>query len=795
MKNTSLTFSLLIVFLTLTTVSAQQLLPYQNPALPINERVKDLLDRMTIEEKAAQMVSVNNEVKNLIGFNADGTFNLTAFKEAVPNGIGQITRPSETRGGASQTGSGRDEPLSAYENALLNNALQKYFIEETRLGIPAIFHEECLHGLVAKDATSYPHPIALAGMFDLDLTERIYASIAEETRSRGAHQALTPVLDIARDARWGRVEETYGEDPFLAAEMAKAAVRGFQGDATFTSKKHIVATLKHFAAHGQPVGGMNTAPANYSERVLREIHLFPFKEAIQETGALSVMSSYHEIDGVPGSASTWLLQDILRDEWGFTGFVVSDYFSIRELHERWGVNTHRVARSGKEAAALAIKAGVNIELPNPDTYLTIPELVESGEIAVSTIDRLVGDMLRVKFQLGLFDDPYINAEHAQGLDGNEPSRKALALEAALKSITLLKNSNQQLPLNEDALTTIAVIGPNADRAMVGGYTGEQPYHVTVLEGIRNRVGQHVEVLYAEGSKITVGGSWVEDKVTLPDEEEELRRLEEAVEIANKADVVILALGGNEQTAREAWNNYHMGDRASIDLFGNQNRLVDALYETGKPIISVVFSGRPLAYNNLHEKSQALFHAWYLGQESGNALAQTIFGDVSPSGKLPISFPRSVGHLPVYYNHKPSARRGYLLDDVTPLFHFGYGLSYTSFSLGEPRLTNQEISKEESTDVLVEITNTGPFTGDETVQLYLRDRYSSVTRPVKELKGFERVTLAPGASTIVRLQITPEHLKFYDINMDYVVEPGEFSVFVGTSSRDEDLQELTLTVTD
>lgn len=760
---------------------------YKDATLSVDERVSDLLSRMTLEEKAAQMLSVNNEVKDSIVFEDDGSINIDKIKPLLPHGIGQITRLTETRGGQSQTGSRKSESLTPIENAALSNAIQRYFVEETRLGIPVIIHEECLHGLVARDATSFPHPIALAGTFDTQFVEQVYDAIAEETRKRGGHQALTPVVDIARDARWGRVEETYGEDPFLTALMGIAAIKGFQGAGADIAKNKIVATLKHFAAHGQPTGGTNTAPANYSERILREVHFYPFKEVIQRAGAMSVMTTYHEIDGVPINANKWLVNEVLRKEWGFEGFVVSDYYSIREMNQRWGINSHRVARNGDEAALLALNAGVNIELPNPDCYINIPELVRSGKIDEKIIDQLVAEMLAVKFKLGLFDDPYIDPTEVEGLDGNREDRKNLAREAAKKSVTLLKNDAKLAPLSLDQLKSIAVIGPNANRAMVGGYTGEQPYHVTVLDGIRNYVGDKAKVEFAEGCKITIGGSWVEDKVNLPDKAVDDQLIKEAVQVAKRADVVLLVVGGNEQTSREAWNNYHLGDRPDLSLFGMQNDLINAIAATGKPIVALVYSGRPLEISNLAEKAETVFQCWYLGQESGNAVADVLFGDFSPEGKLPISFPRSAGHIPVYYNHKPSERRGYFQDDITPLYSFGYGLSYTDFELSEVVLSDTVVDRSTSIMASIQLTNTGNLAGTETVQMYLRDEYSSVTRPVKELKGFSKVRLEPGETKEVSLEIHPDHLKFYDINMDHLVEPGEFTVYIGTSSRDVDLK--------
>jgi beta-glucosidase len=765
---------------------------YKNPNLSIEERVADLLNRMTLDEKVAQMLGVNSEVKDSVKMNSDGTFSIDKLKILLPNGIGEITRPGEILGGNSQTNSKEAIANTPYLNAVLTNQLQKYFVEETRLGIPAIFHEEALHGLVSVAGTSFPHPIALAGTFNRELAEEIFTVVAKETRLRGAHQVLTPVVDVARDPRWGRVEETYGEDPYLVAQMGISVVKGFQGDGTFKNKDRVVATLKHFVGHAQPESGTNTGPVNISERMLREIHFYPFKEVIEKAGALSVMTTYHEVDGVPMSANKWLVTDVLRGEMGFKGFVVSDYFAIREMHQRNGINAHRVAKDGKQAAELSIKAGINLELPFPDCYKEIPVLVTEGKISEKEIDKLVGQILAVKFKLGLFEDPYVDPEKAKAYCGTE-ERRELAKKAALQSITLLENKNKAVPLNFASLKHIAVIGPNANRLMPGGYSSIPPFYTNLFEGIKNKAGDNVKVSYAEGCRITIGGSWVEDKISWPDAKEENQKITEAVKLAQIADVVILALGGNEQTSREAWSVTHLGDRSSLELVGAQNDLVNALALTGKPIIAVLFNGAPLAISNLIEKSSAIFECWYLGQESGNAIADVLFGDYNPGGKLPITFPRSAGQIPVYYNHKPSAQRGYVDGEVKPLYAFGYGLSYTTFEISNPRLEKQKISPNESVKVFVDVKNTGQMAGDETVQLYIRDEFSSATRPVKELKDFRRIFLNVGESKRIELNISPDKLSFYDINMKNTVEPGDFTIMVGNSSRDEDLKKIILKV--
>ncbi len=759
------------------------ILRYKNPALPAAKRVKDLLSRMTLEEKAAQMMGVWQQKSETL-VDGDGNFDLKKAKAAFKtgHGLGQVCRPSDA-------GKGRDPRCLAE----LTNAIQKFFLENSRLGIPVMFHEECLHGHAGIGSTSFPQPIGLAATFNSSLVEALYSMTAEEARVRGTHQALTPVVDVARDPRWGRVEETFGEDPFLVTLFGMAAVRGFQGDASFKDKKRVIATLKHFAAYGQPESGQNCAPANVSLRLLRETFLHPFKEAIQKAGAISVMPSYNEIDGVPSHASEWLLRDVLRKEWGFQGFVVSDYYAIWELGDRPDTHGHFVAKDKAESCALAVRAGVNIELPEPDCYLHLVELIRRGVLKESQLDDLVAPMLFWKFKMGLFDDPYVNPDEADRIVGSEKNRK-LALQAARETITMLKNANNLAPLNPSKIKSIAVIGPNADREMLGGNSCRPRFYTSLLEGIRSKVGDRVQVPYCEGCKITVGGSWNQDLVTASQPEEDRKLIQEAVHVAQQADVVVLALGGNEQTSREAWSLKHMGDRTRLDLIGRQQELVTAMLATGKPIIVFLFNGSPLSIQYLNENVPVIFECWYVGQETGHAVADVLFGDCNPGGKLPITIPRSAGHLPAFYNHKPSARRGYLFDDASPLYPFGFGLSYASFAFKNPRLTKDRIRRAGSTRLLVDVKNTGKRAGTEVVQMYIRDCVSSVTRPVKELKGFQKISLRPGETRTVALDITPQLLSFYDIHMKYVVEPGDFEIMVGSSSRDQDLQKMILTVT-
>jgi beta-glucosidase len=766
------------------TKTMQKTPAYKNSKLPSAKRVQDLMKRMTLEEKAAQMLCIWQQKADTL-VDAKGNFDLKKATKAFRDrrGLGQVGRPSDAGGGKGARGM-----------AELTNDIQRFFLENSRLGIPVIFHEECLHGHAAPEGTSFPQPIALGATFNPELVESLFTMTALEARLRGAHHALTPVVDVAREPRWGRVEETYGEDPYLVSRLGIAAVKGFQGNRNFRDKKHVLATLKHFVGHGQPESGMNCAPANVSMRVLRETFLYTFREALREAGAVTLMASYNEIDGVPSHANKWLLRDVLRKEWGFKGFIVSDYYAIWELGYRPDTHGHFVAKDKKESCRLSVEAGVNIELPDPDCYLHLVELVKKGVLKEKQIDEMVAPMLFWKFELGLFDDPYSDPDEAQRIVGSDDHR-GKALDAARQAITLLKNENQTAPLDLSKLKTIAVIGPNADRSLLGGYSGVPKHDVSVLEGIRQKVGKRARVLYSEGCKITIGGSWNQDAITASDPIEDRKAIAEAVKVAKKADVIVLAIGGNEQTSREAWNLQHMGDRTSLDLIGRQEDLVKAMVALGKPVIVFLFNGRPLSINYLNENVPVIYECWYLGQETGHAIADVLFGDYNPGGKLPISFPRSAGHLPVFYNYKPSARRGYLFDDVSPLYAFGYGLSYTTFALENARLAKSRISKKGSTQVLIDVVNTGKRAGSEVVQLYIRDLVSSVTRPVKELKGFKRVWLERGERTTVTLDITPGSLAFFDVNMKYVVEPGDFEIMVGTSSRDADLAKMNLRVTE
>jgi beta-glucosidase len=743
---------------------------YKNPALPVDRRVADLLGRMTLDEKVAQLVCLwaeRPQVEPQTDFSKDrGDLSLEKAQVIMKNGIGQIARQRE-----------RKDPRAS---ALFANAVQKFLVENTRLGIPAIFHDEALHGHMAFKSTHFPQPIALAGSWDLKLIGQVFTVAALEASARGGHLVLGPNLDLGREPRWGRIEETYGEDPYLVSRMGVAVIKALQGKGAAEGKgidrEHVMATAKHYAAHGQPESGTNIGPANYSERVLREFFFPSFHVAVTEAKVMNVMPSYNEIDGVASHASKFLLDKLLRQEWGFTGTVVSDYYGITQLQ-----TLHRVAADKPEAAKLALEAGVDIELPDPDCYKTIPQLIKDGRLSEAALDKAVARTLKAKFLLGLFENPYVEAERAVNIV-NSQAHRDLAAEAARRSIILLKNENNLLPLDRNRVNSIAVIGPNADRAHLGGYSDDPGNSVSVLQGMTDKAGGKIKVTHALGCRITKeGGNWWADSSQLSDPAEDSKLIAEAVEVAKGADVALLVLGGNEDTNKEAWADNHLGDRDSLELVGRQNDLVKAVLETGKPTIVLLINSGPLTINYIAEKVPAILEGFYLGQETGVAVADVLFGDYNPSGKLPVTFPRSVGQLPFYYNHKPTARRGYIFANKEPLFPFGHGLSYTTFTYSNLKLSPEKIDSGEQTTVSITVTNTGKLKGDEIVQLYIRDRISSVTRPVKELKGFARLSLAPGQSEIVSFAITPDKLSFLNLNMERVVEPGVFDIMVGPSS--------------
>jgi beta-glucosidase len=735
--------------------------PYRDPKLPVDKRIADLLHRMTLAEKVAQLGSVNWD-KNRLDDLETHQLSQASAEKLMRDGIGEVTRPSDHHdaGGA----------------VAFANAIQKFLVEKTRLGIPAVLHEEALHGLVAPGGTSFPQAIGLAATFDPELVEQLFTVAARQARARGVQHVLAPVIDVARDPRWGRIEETYGEDPYLASRMGVAAIHGFQGRQAAgapVDAQHVLATAKHFAAHGTPEGGRNGAPGDYSAHVVREVFLPPFEAAVREANVASVMASYNELDGIPAHANHWLLTELLRGEWKFPGLVVSDYFGIAELERK-----HHVVATLPEAGRAALEAGVDLEVPQLEGFATLAADVKAGRLAVATIDRAVERVLRAKFLLGLFEHPYV----AANLEPERPADRALARRAAQEAIILLKNERNTLPLDPARLKSIAVIGPNAAVARLGGYSGAPDHPVSVVAGLRARFGDKVQVTTAPGCGLTVGNrGWTDDVIELPKAADDARLTAEAAKVAAAADVVLLVLGQNEQLSREAWSDNHQGDRTSLDLPGRQMELARAVLATGRPTVLLLIHGSPVTIPELAQNVPAILDAFYLGEETGTAVGDVLFGDVSPAGRLPVSVPRAVGTIPAYYDYKPSARRLYLFEQAGPQWPFGYGLSYTTFRYENLAVKPEKIAPDGKTTVSVTVTNSGQRASDEVVQLYIHDVVSSVTRPVQELKGFRRIHLAAGESKQVTFPLGFDELSFYDVKMKRVVEPGRFEVMVGGSS--------------
>jgi beta-glucosidase len=642
------------------------------------------------------------------------------------------------------------------------NELQRVALEESRLKIPLIFGFDVIHGY----RTIFPVPLGEASSWDPKAAERSASIAAMEARGAGVHWTFAPMLDIARDARWGRMVEGAGEDPYLGAMMARARVRGFQGR-DYSAPDKVLACAKHWVAYGAAESGRDYNTTDMSERTLREIYFPPFKAAVDE-GVGTLMSAFNDLNGVPSSANPFTLTKVLRGEWKFDGFVVSDYTSVEELIK------HGLAANEQEAARLALTAGVDMEMVSRLYNKHGAELLKGGKLSLATIDEAVRRILRIKFRLGLFDHPFADEARERSVilsSGN----LAAAREIAARSMVLLKNERETLPLNRD-VKSIALIGPLADdqQDMLGSWTGDgnTADAVTLLAGIKAKVSSSTKINYAKGCDINTDST---------------EGFEEAVRAARKSDVAIVAVGESADMTGEA------SSRSSLDLPGRQSDLVKAVQATGKPVIVVLMNGRPLTINWIAENTPAILETWFAGTEAGNAIADVLFGDVNPGGKLPVTFPRAVGQEPLYYNHMNTGRPSdasnkytskYLDVSWTPLFPFGYGLSYTQFRLSNLQLNTTRMLPQGRLTASVEVENTGKRVGDEVVQLYIKDVAASVTRPVKELKGFERITLRPGEKRRVEFTLTPEQLGFYNREMRFMVEPGEFKVMVGTSSADE-----------
>jgi beta-glucosidase len=758
---------------------------YKDARAPVDLRVRDLMGRMTLDEKVAQIITLSRTKRDVM----DDALRFDPAKAtaAYPNGIGQIARPSD-RGGAATASNAANDSTGRWrkpaDTIAFVNAAQDWARTKTRLGIPIVFHEEALHGYMAPEATSFPQAIAMASGFDPGLVERVSAVIGREVRAHGTTLALSPVVDIARDPRWGRIEETFGEDPFLCAELGVAAVRGLQGEGKELGPGKVHATLKHMTGHGQPLAGNNVAPAMLGERDLREFFFPPFRAVVERTGIGAVMPSYNEIDGVPSHANKWLLKTVLRGEWGFDGAIVSDYAAIEELS-----TFHKIAANPGEASRLALEAGVDCDLPDGVAYRSLADEVRAGRVPVMLIDQACAHMLRMKFRAGLFEAGPVDPLAAAKLTANDEAR-ALALETARKAIVLLKNDGT-LPLTVGAHKRVAVIGPNAAVTRLGGYSSLPKTRISLLDGVKKRLEGKAEVVFAQGVFITQSEDRGANEILLADAVKNRELIREAVTVAQSADIVILAIGDTEQTSREGYARNHLGDRTDLDLVGEQNALFAALKATGKPIVVMALNGRPPSWPAVVAGANALIECWYLGQEGGTAMAEALFGDLNPGGKMPVTVVRDVGQIPFFYNHKPSARRGYLFADPTPLFPFGFGLSYTKFDISAPRLSAFRIARAGTVDVEVDVTNVGQRAGDEVVQLYVHDQVASVTRPVKELKGFRRITLAPGEKKTVRFSLGAEAFRMWDIDMKEVVEPGLFDIMAGPNSVD--LKSVTLEI--
>lgn len=747
---------------------------YKNASAPTEERIKDLIGRMTPEEKVGQLccplgwemytktqkgVTVSEKYKKQMDDMPIGSF--WAVLRADP----WTQKTLET---------GLTPELSA--KAL--NALQKYAVENTRLGIPVLFAEECPHGHMAIGTTVFPTSLAQASTWNEELIEKMGETIALEARLQGANIGYGPVLDIAREPRWSRMEETFGEDPVLTGTLGTAFVKGMQGTAQNDSK-HIFSTLKHFAAYGIPEAGHNGERANVGIRQLFSDYLAPFKQAVKQGKAGTIMTSYNSVDGIPCTANEFLLDSILRKQWGFNGFVYSDLGSIEGI-----ANSHRVAADIKEAAALALKAGVDMDLGANAYGKNLVQALSEGLISIETLDKAVANVLRLKFRMGLFENPYVSPEQAKKIV-RSPEHKELAREVARQGTILLKNDGL-LPLSKN-IKSIAVIGPNADVMynQLGDYTAPQERKevTTILDGIRQAVSPSTQVTYVKGCAIR---------------DTTQTNIEACIKAARSADVVVIAVGGSSardfktkyistgaatvsDSENQVLSDMDCGegyDRSTLCLLGDQEKLIKAVAAIGKPMVVIYIQGRPLNMNLAAEKAQALLTAWYPGEQGGVAIADILFGDYNPAGRLPVSVPRSEGQLPLFYSQ--GKYRNYVEGEATPLYPFGYGLSYTNFTYSNLKLTPGN-NKDNFQTVSCTVTNTGNRDGEEVVQLYIRDKVSSVVTAPIQLKAFKRIALKKGESQKITFTLGEKELGLYNKDMKFVVEPGDFKVMIGSSS--------------
>lgn len=763
---------------------------YEDPAAPLEERIEDLLSQMTVDEKTCQMVT-------LYGYRRILVDDLPApdWKDKIwKDGIGAI---DEHLNGFLQWGrQPSDNPFvwPASRHAWALNEVQRFFIEETRLGIPVDFTNEGIRGVEAYKATNFPTQLGLGHTWNRELIRQVGYITGREGRLLGYTNIYAPILDVGRDQRWGRYEEVYGECPYLVAELGIAMTQGMQQDF------QVAATGKHFIAYSNNKGareGMSRVDPQMSPREVEYIHVYPWKRVIKEAGLLGVMSSYNDYDGFPIQSSYYWLTERLRTEMGFRGYVVSDSDAVEYLHSK-----HKTSENMKESVRQSVEAGLNVRCTfrSPDSYvIPLRELVEEGAISMETLDDRVRDILRVKFLIGLFDSPYQMDLKQADIEVNGKEHQAVALQASRESLVLLKNDGKTLPLSKDAIKTISVCGPNADDAKYAltHYGPLAVEVVSVLQGIKDKVGDNAEVLYTKGCDL-VDANWPESEIMpfpLTGEEEE--EIGKAVADARKSDVAVVVLGGNNRTCGENKS------RSSLELPGRQLDLLRAVHATGTPVVLVMINGRPNSINWADKHVHAILEAWYPGSQGGTAVADVLFGDYNPGGKLTVTFPKTAGQIPFNFPAKPASQvdggrnpgpAGNQSRVNGPLYHFGYGLSYTTFEYSELSVSPKEVTPKQNVMVRCKVTNTGDRAGDEVVQLYIRDLISSVTTYEKNLRGFERIHLQPGETKEVEFLIKPRDLELYNIHDEWVVEPGDFAVMVGASSENIKLKD-TFTVKD
>ena len=746
-------------------------LPYQNASLSVDDRVSDLLERMTLQEKISQITGWWDPSEEKLREQGE-IFKKDFFARNCPDGVGEL---------------GPLHNLTIDEDARLYAAVQQHFRNDTRLGIPAILHDEAAHGFMRFEANSFPTPIGLSCSWNSDLVREIYSQAGREARSRGVSHVLSPILDVARDLRWGRVDETLGEDPYLVARLGSAMVRGLQGSSDGTvAPNHVAATLKHFAGYAGTSGGRNRSPYVGGPRALLDTEVFPFRHVIENSRPAAVMAAFNEIEGVPCHVNRWVLTDLLRGRLGFEGLIVGDYQGI-DLVRRY----QKIGKSDADAGRMALEAGLQLELPNDFGFKHLPGLVQAGQIDESLVDQAVAEVLELKFRLGLFEAPMqLDVQRAKFLSQSDTARE-LSREAARQSMVLLKNQGALLPLVPGKHETIAVIGPNADVCRLGNYSGRPNQTVSLLQGVRDRLGDSANVLFAEGCKIALndkGDSYANwryvNEIEFASLEDNQESIAEAVGVAERSDLVILALGENVLLSREAWAGNHVGDRATMDLTESQRVLAESILATGKPVVLFLNNSKPVTLHRLGERIPAIITAHYSGQETGTAAAEILFGDTNPSGKLTLSWPRSVGHLPVHYGQQRSAQIfDYVDSPRDAVYPFGHGLSYTTFEYGDLQLSSRDIRPGDVVEATVRITNTGQRAGTEIAQLYVSGESFDIARPGLELKGFRRVSLEPGQSADVVFQLRAEDLFFHDESLKRVFPDGKYQVRVGRSSAD------------